>query len=200
MSELILIRHGETGKNVSGVLHSSGDVEKLTEKGADQITHTAEKMKEFAPVKIYSSNEARAIQSGELMAKDIGVPFESVAGLQERNWGEFSDQPWAEVQKVLSPMSLEERYTYIPPGGESWQQFEERLIHALSQILEKHKDKSVAVVCHGGSIRALMPFLLGVPKEESFKYDPDNASLTVFKRENDAFTAMMINDTAHLEK
>jgi broad specificity phosphatase PhoE len=199
MSELILIRHGETGKNAEGVLHGVGDAEKLTEKGVAQINQTAEKLTEFSPVKVYTSDEPRAIQSGELLASKLGIASEPVQGLHERNWGEFSGKPWAEVQKILGPMSLEERYAYVPPGGESWQQFEARLIGAVSALMEAHKDETIAVVSHGGSIRALMPYLLGVPKEESFKYDPDNASLTVFKKTDSALTAVTINDTLHLK-
>jgi broad specificity phosphatase PhoE len=39
----------------------------------------------------------------------------------------------------------------------------------------------LVIITHGGVIRALMPYLLGVPKEESFKYDPPNASITIFE-------------------
>lgn len=198
MSELILIRHGETAKNVEGVLHGAADTERLTENGVGQIKKTAEKLEEFSPVKIYMSDESRAKQSGELLADQLGIPCEQISGLHERNWGEFSGKPWAEVQRVLGPMSLEERYTYVPPGGESWQQFESRLIGAISSILEAHKGETVAVVSHGGSIRALMPYLLGAPKEESFKYDLANASLTVFKNDNGVLTSVSVNDTSHL--
>lgn len=54
------------------------------------------------------------------------------------------------------------------------------------------------VVSHGGAIRALMPHLLGVPKEESFKYDPDNASLAIFEYDGDNFIKKTVNDTSHL--
>mgnify|MGYP001597684081 CR=1 FL=1 len=50
----------------------------------------------------------------------------------------------------------------------------------------------------GGAIRALMPFLLGVPKEESYAYDPDNASLTIFDFDENRFTQVAINDTSHV--
>jgi hypothetical protein len=38
------------------------------------------------------------------------------------------------------------------------------------------------------------------PKEESFKYYPDNASLTTFEIENSHFKSKVVNDTTHLTK
>ena len=55
------------------------------------------------------------------------------------------------------------------------------------------------MVTHGGAIRALLPFLLDVPKEESFKYDPENASITIFDYSDNNFTKVMINDASHLK-
>lgn len=199
MKQLILVRHGETAKNVVDVMHTTGDVEPLNENGVEQMKKTAEKLKEFRLIKVYSSKEARAAQSGEIISKILGVQLETIDGMQERNWGEFSGKSWPEVQKVLGPMSLEERYTYTPPGGESWEQFEKRLIAAVNLIMEKHPGQTIALVSHGGAIRALMPYLLSAPKEESFKHNPDNASLTIFNKEDGALKQAALNDTSHLK-
>jgi len=43
-----------------------------------------------------------------------------------------------------------------------------------------------------------MPFLLDVSKEESFSYDPDNASMTIFDFDGNAFIKVVVNDTSHL--
>jgi YD repeat-containing protein len=44
-----------------------------------------------------------------------------------------------------------------------------------------------------------MPTLLGVSKEESYKYDPDNASISVFDFDGNKFTKVVYNDTSHLK-
>jgi broad specificity phosphatase PhoE len=105
----------------------------------------------------------------------------------ERNWGVFTGKPWSEVEKILQPMTLEERYQYIPQGGESWKIFEKRLIKTIQKITQDNHGKTIVIVTHGGAIRALMPFLLSVRREESFKYDPDNASLTIFDFDEKGF-------------
>ena len=197
-SKLVLVRHGETEINKNNLTHKTGDAELLNATGELQIQKTAERLKELKPVKVYSSKESRAVHSGEIISKTLEIELESIDGMQERNWGDLSGKPWAEIQKVLEPMSLEERYTYTPPNGESWQTFEARLIKTVSEILEKNKGENIVIVSHGGAIRALMPFLLGVPKVESFKYNPDNASVTVFSKEGTVLKQEMINDTTHL--
>ena len=188
MEHIILVRHGETEKNTRGELHTIDDAEFLNKTGVKQVKKTASKLKKFSPVMVYSSKGRRAIDSGKIIAKELGILFETVRGMQERDWGKFSGKTWEEVEKILQKMSLEERYLYRPPHGESWKEFENRLIRAITKILSHNKDKTVVVVSHGGAIRALMPYLLDMPREESFKYNPENASFAVFSHQNGKFS------------
>ncbi len=198
MGKLILIRHGETAKNLASSLHSPNDATGLTANGRQQIIATASILKEFSPTKIVSSEEIRAIESAEILSEHLKVPFEKVAGFEERNWGVFIGKPWSDVQQILDPMTIDERYTYVPDHGESWQTFETRLIATIKKVTKEHADKTIVVVTHGGAIRALLPFLLEKPKEASFAYDPNNASLTIFDFTNDKFTKVAINEDSHL--
>ena len=198
MGKLIFIRHGETEKNLNDNLHAVNDPEILNAIGRDQMKKTAIEVKTLLSSKIYTSKEQRAIESAQILSGELGIPIEKIEGVQERNWGVFTGKPWNEVKTVLDPLSLDERYEYIPPEGESWRVFESRLVAAIKKIVKHNKDKTIIVVTHGGAIRALMPYLLGVSREESFKYDPDNASLTVFDFENGKFTKILVNNTSHL--
>lgn len=198
MIKLILIRHGETDKNIGKKLHQAQDLESLNGKGVGQMEKTASALKTENVGIIYSSNEQRAIESGKILSRKLAVPFKIILGMQERNWGKFSGKPWPEVEAILKPMSFDERYNYVPPGGESWKEFETRLIGSLKRILNENQGKTVIIVSHGGAIRALMPYLLNVPKGESFKYDPHNASITSFDYDGEKFFPKTINDTAHL--
>ena len=199
MVRLILIRHGETSKNANNKMHDSFDAEELNEIGIAQINKTAKAIEKYQPDMIYSSKEHRAIQSATIISDILSLSREEIEGLHERNWGQFSGHPWSEVQAVLDPLSLDERYTYLPPGGESWQTFETRLNAAIDSLLDSHPDQTVVVVSHGGAIRVLMPHLLQLPKEESFKYNPANASITIFERSQGKFIQVMIDNTDHLK-
>jgi broad specificity phosphatase PhoE len=191
METIILVRHGETDTNVKGVLHAVKDEEVLNKEGKRQMEKVAGDLKQFSPTKIYTSNEKRTIESGEVIGNILNIPTETMEEIGERNWGDFVGQPWSEVEKVLNPMNIEERYSYIPFNGESWKAFEARLIKVINKIVEENKNQTTVIVSHGGVIRALMPYLLGKPKKESFKYDPRNASTTIFNYENGKFSQLI---------
>ncbi len=200
MGQLILIRHGETDKNLRKILHAVNDAQTLNATGRQQIGKTAKRLKELSPVKIYTSKEKRAVESAQILAHKLGIPMEEMDGIQERNCGIFTGKSWDEAKKVLDSMALEERYDYVPANGESWRIFETRLKNAVRKIIKENKDKTVVVVTHGGAIKALIPLLLKVSKEESFRHVPGNASLTIFDFNDKGFDHVAINDTSHLSK
>jgi len=198
MTRLILLRHGQTYKNVSGMLHSRSDSSVLTLEGREQVKKASAVLKEQSADVVYCSKESRALESASVVVQTCVVPLHTVLGLEERNWGVYEGHPWSHVKAVLDKLTLEERYLYVPEGGESWKGFEERTMGAVNKILTENVNKNIVVVTHGGVIRVLMPYLLSVPKEESFKYDPDNASLTIFEYKDAKFVPIEINSTKHL--
>jgi broad specificity phosphatase PhoE len=201
MSKIILVRHGETIKNIQGKIHKFGDPEILTNKGIVQIEKTAEELKKYTPDTLYCSGEKRARQSAEIISHILNIPLQRIKGLEERNWGDFVNLSFQDIKQKtgMENMDFETRYTFHPPNGESWKEVEMRLLNALNEILSKNKDKTIVLITHGGSIRTLMPTLLGVDKTESYKYDPDNASISVFNYSKGKFTKEIYNNTNHLE-
>lgn len=198
MGRLILIRHGQTDKNLNNTLHTRNDNEALNATGIAQIRQTAQKLKKMFPDIIFSSHERRAVESAEILSRELKVPMEKIEGMQEWNMGIYTGRSREEMKKILGPMTPEERYEYIPPKGESWRAFETRLTAAIKKIVEDNKDKTIAVVTHGGAINALMQFLLNTPKEESYKNIPGNASLTMFDFDGKNFHQITINDASRL--
>lgn len=200
MTKLILVRHGETSTNVQGKIHKFSDSEQLTPNGIIQIEKTSKELQKYEPTAIYCSKEKRAIQSAKIISEKLRIPLFEVDGLEERNWGDYAELSFQEIKQKagMDGMSFEERYTFHPPNGESWKETEERLLKTLNEILDENKDKNVVLVTHGGSIRIYMPTLLGVSKEESYKYDPDNASISVFDYKDGKFSKVVYNETSHL--
>jgi broad specificity phosphatase PhoE len=200
MTRLILIRHGETRKNVEGKTHDFADLEKLTPHGIDQMKATGIALEMYAADIIYCSKETRANESAQLLAGKLGLKIIEMEGLGERNWGDFAGLPFDEIKLKtgLENMPFDKRFTFTPPNGESWKEVEERLLKALYKIIDGYSGKTIVLVTHGGSIRTLIPVLLGVDRTESYKYDPDNASITVFDYDGNNFLKVIYNDTSHL--
>jgi probable phosphoglycerate mutase len=76
------------------------------------------------------------------------LPYEQ---LKERNWGDLEGCP----VKQQSP------YEETPPNGESWQEFEARVLSALNEVLSKHSWP--LVIAHSGVYRVLNKVINGTP-------------------------------------
>lgn len=200
MKRLIFVRHGETEKNVIGKMHQVGDDSSLTPLGVQQVQAVIPILQESQPEIIFTSTEKRAHDTAELLSYSLGVPIEIVAGIQERDWGDWSGFSWPQVEEQLKSMSLEERFAFVPPNGESWQQGEDRLRKILSELVQKPYS-SMIIVTHVGTLRMWIPVLLKSPREKSLKYDFDNTSISIFDYDENESTLkpILVNDTAHLK-
>lgn len=189
--KLILVRHGETEINKSGSTHLTGDEAMLTPKGKKQVLKNLELLQSNRAVQIFCSPEKRAIESAEILGKKLNLEPIILEEFRERNWGKWEGKNWDWIKQKLDKMGLDERYTFVPPDGESWKQMERRLKNGLSKIIshkfsqkgefskENPLEAVVAVVTHGGAMRGLMPILKNLPKEESFKYDFENGEAVI---------------------
>ena len=195
--KLLFIRHGQTETNTRGVMHRSNDEDGLSTLGKQQAEKLVEICKNHLVEILYSSPEKRALETATIISNAMNVPMKTLPNLRERNWGDWEGKPWDEVKKILDPMTLDERYKFVPPNGESWQQMEHRLKEILDYVTSQ-KVKSIAVVTHGGALRGLMPLLTNAPKESSFKYDFKNASVSFFNYEDGNFGQLTVNDISHL--
>ena len=150
--KLLFIRHGETTINEQGKVHSLSDSATLTKKGKQQIRSVIPICTDHLVEYIYCSPEPRAVESAHIISSANHTPVEFLPELRERNWGTWAEKPWGEIKKMLEDKTLEDRYTFVPPEGESWQQLAERLQKALMHIASQ-KHKSVAIITHGGALR-----------------------------------------------
>jgi broad specificity phosphatase PhoE len=195
--KILFIRHAETPINVSKLTHKLGDPVGLTELGQKQSERLTKVCINENVEVVFSSPEQRAVETAEIIAKGLGIKLEILKELAERNWGEWEGRAWPEIEVVLKSMALEERHTFVPPNGEAWLQMEVRLKKALDNIKECGYD-TVAVITHEGALRGVMPLLLNSPKESSFNYHFENASITSFEYKNGMFTELKVNDVSHL--
>jgi len=66
---------------------------------------------------------------------------------------------------------MEDRYTFRPSGGESWQDMESRVRMALRHIAQKTYN-SVALVTHAGTIRVILNLLNVKSRAETISFIP----------------------------
>lgn len=96
MKILYFMRHGLTEMNVAGKW--SGRTEtSLTQEGRDQAELAGKAAKSLSIDAIVCSTMGRAIETAEIVAKEIGYPLDQIhksSLLIERDFGSFEGTPW----------------------------------------------------------------------------------------------------------
>jgi broad specificity phosphatase PhoE len=162
--EILLVRHGQSTANASGVWQGQLDFP-LSEEGRLQAAEAGRSLKDKEVSGIYASPLARAFETAEIVAREAGFSGEVVPepGLMERHGGVLEGHTWAEqetnnpefAEKFLS-LPEEERWSFA--GAETNEQILVRFEEALSGILSRHPSPagSLIVVSHGGVMRAFL--------------------------------------------
>ncbi len=167
MTELLLVRHGETDWNRDRRFQGHADPP-LNEMGREQAHALAAELAGERIELVYTSDLCRARETAEIVAASLGADLVALRDLREIDVGEWEGLTWPEI---------EERY---PEGarawheqgfgweaGETYDELGERVVAALRRIAADHPEQRVLVVGHGGTIRATRAFLEGLSVPES---------------------------------
>ena len=178
-TRLYLIRHGETEENRRGILVGSTDVP-LAETGREQAIALGKLARGLAVDAVYSSPLQRAVETALLaFGKDARIVTDS--RLRELHFGEWEGLPFAEIAgrypEVWSRWLQDWENTPIP-GADDFAEFARRLLGCCDEILQAHEGGSVAVVSHGGCLRAVFAhYFSGAPGAGYWQFKVENATL-----------------------
>ena len=198
---MLLIRHGETMWNAEKKLQGHRDVP-LSEVGILQAQALAQKLEAHPIDAVYASDLSRAVQTAEALASSRGLKVQSVPELREMNFGLWEGMSYQEIQAnypgqlnawCKDPLSAK------PPDGELVSEMAVRVFEAMKSIVTANENRQVAVVCHGGPIRAFVAMLLGMNLQDNWRIRQDNVALNVidFPTWEEA-VVMLLNDTNHI--
>lgn len=181
MTELWLVRHGETIWNQEGRLQGSMDIE-LNEGGLEQARRLAEQLKDTEFQSIYSSPLKRALKTAELIAGCTDHTVQIDPRLVEVRMGEWEGMRSVDIRRQYPELVAirDADPVYAPvPGGETVQQLAVRVNQAADEISKRHPRGPVLIVSHGLSIAVLVCLVREIPLKEVFHYIPENAVPTV---------------------
>jgi len=185
MSELILLRHGQSQWNLENRFTGWVDVP-LSPKGEDEARKAGEKLKGRPIDEVFTSVLKRAIDTTDLALEVAGIgarPTTRDAALNERMYGDLQGLNKAEAAKKWGDEQIKiwrRSYDTPPPGGESLADTAARVIpYWESRILPRLKaGKNVLIGAHGNSLRSLVMHLDGLTKDEVLKLEiPTGAPL-----------------------
>lgn len=197
---IFLIRHGRQNSTLCNV-----NVE-LSKEGRRQAELTGERIKDYAIEAVYSSDLIRAVETADIINQYVGAPRFIDPRYQELNFGELTGLS-NEVLKERFKDFLDYRSTMQEdvayPGGECGREAFDRAYQALLDIT-KQDYENVAIVTHGGVIRALTAGLMGGNFNKCLVVGRqiENCSISelLYDRDMNTFHIERLNDYAHIEK
>ena len=205
MTELILIRHGQTPGNAAGLLEGWND-KGLTALGTAQARAVAHRLAgecdRDAVAALYTSPLRRALRTARIVGEALGQQPVSVEGLREINFGELSDVPVKNLEthypELFARWSDRMDASFQWPGGEQRGEFMRRVARACDAILARHPDECVVVVAHSGTLRMCLAHLLPNQLGRWWEFGLDNCGLTRVSVTASGARLVALNDTAHL--
>jgi 2,3-bisphosphoglycerate-dependent phosphoglycerate mutase len=159
---LFLFRHGETDWNREGRLQGHTDTP-LNATGLAQAEALTERLRPHRLDAVVSSDLARALTTGRIVAEGLGVPLIREPGLREANIGEAEGLYWPEVKSRFGEALTERWFTDDDaafPGGETGLETRSRGLAALRRLVAEQPYRRIGVSTHGAMVRQLMKHAL----------------------------------------
>lgn len=201
MTELILIRHGETDWNRELRFQGQLDVP-LNTTGLEQARRVAERLAQESMQVLISSDLQRALQTAQAVASRV-QPLDPVldAGLREQHFGVVEGLRVPDIQQRYPQaweqwVRFEADFTF--EGGESTRAFHARVLAAVRALAQRHSGQTLAVVTHGGVLDMVYRSALGLSLSGPRVSDIPNAGINRVRLQGEAIEILEWADTRHL--
>ena len=173
MATVILVRHGRTTANVSGILAGRTPGVRLDDVGRDQAIRTAQRLSAVPLVAVVSSPLERCRQTSELIlehqtAHTPQPAFSVENDLTECDYGQWQGRALGELsrEKMWSTVQAQPSAAVFP-GGESLAAMQARSVAAIRRLdteFETHYGPGAVwvAVSHGDIIKSILADALGM--------------------------------------
>ena len=200
-----LIRHGATAANREipyRLLGRGLDLDlPLDDVGLDQARRASDVLRTTQLAAVYTSPLARARATANLIAEPHALDVIPVDALIEADLGSWEGLTWDQARRQFPDHHaafLAHPGTIPYPGGESFLDAGNRVVPAVAGLAAAHPGRSIAVVGHNVTHRALLATLLGVPIDLARQLRQSNGGISVVKYADGSAVVDTLNSTFHL--
>lgn len=169
MPTLILVRHGRSTANTSGLLAGRTPGVALDEHGQEQAASLPARLRDLPLAAAVSSPLERCQETlAPLAAARPGMPLHTEERLNECDYGEWSGRKLAELTGDPLMATVQQHPSAVTfPGGESMRGMQARAVEAVrdwnARIEAEHGADALYLMCsHGDIIKALVADALGL--------------------------------------
>ena len=188
--ELVVVRHGRVAHLRQKICYGWTDMP-LDADGEQDVKRAGELLKNEQFDIAYCSPLLRTRQTLDaILAANFSKPFpvEYLEGLKEYHFGLWENMEYEQIETQY-PREWQ-RYTsgeteFGAPEGETLGAFIERVSNCVETIRRKHPEGKVLIVTHYGCISVLIPYLLEINGNMSWKFKVDPGAVSRLEVTND---------------
>ncbi|RCW64233.1 histidine phosphatase family protein [Saliterribacillus persicus] len=189
MTQICLVRHGETDWNALGKIQGTTDIP-LNETGKKQAEACGAFLKGTDWDVLITSPLKRAKETAEIINTYMDMPLEEMAEFKERSFGDAEG---------MTPEERTERFPgRIYPNQEEVETLHKRLEMGLEKINDRYKNKRVLLVAHGAVINAILS-VFSEGEIGSGKTQLMNACLSNISYKENKWEIANYNQVTHLD-
>ena len=148
MLRIVLIRPGATDYDGEERIQGALDIP-LSRDGLMEVARAVDQLREMKIEIIYTSPNESAVQTAEVISKDLETKLKKLDRLQNINLGLWQGAQVGEVrhkQPKVYRQWQEQPENVCPPEGEMIEQADQRIATAMNKLLRKHKDGVIGLV------------------------------------------------------
>ncbi len=209
MTQILLIRHGETAWNAVRRLQGHLDIP-LSAEGRRQAKALASALQAEKLDAIISSDLQRAVQTAGEVARLQGLSTRLDPQLRERCFGDFEGKLYSELPEIYpeayAQWRLRDPDFHFPAKpdeptnrGESIREFHQRVVQSLRHYAQQFEGKTIAIVAHGGVLECAYRQAMQLPLNAERSVTIYNASINRFHMQDNLLSLINWGERAHLE-
>lgn len=206
-TRITLVRHGQTVWNAIGRWQGHAVVP-LNNEGREQAERIAGYLASNQPPcdYLYSSDLPRARETASIIAERLGQAVLLDERFREMDAGEWQGLTVDEI-KAWDTERFEEMladpYNNARPGGESYQDQEQRAFDAVQDLASRHPDQHVMIVTHEETIASILRATTGMDIPLSClvpgSFIPNTSLTEIVHQEPTAWDVVTVGATPHFE-
>lgn len=189
MPVVLLVRHGRTSANHTGVLAGRTPGVRLDDAGREQARRVGERLAAVPCVRVVTSPLVRTVETARAVASAQGDPprVRRDKGLLECGYGAWTGRSLRELAKEPLWRTVQAHPSAVVfPDGESLAQVQHRAVTTVrrhdAEVAAEHGDDACWVaVSHGDVIKAVLADALGLHLDQFQRLVVDPASVSVVR-------------------
>jgi len=200
MTQIILVRHGQTPWNKDKIFRGSVDIP-LNDQGREEARLAGEWLKGETIHAAYTSPLSRSRDTAEAIARHHGLEVLDLPGLSDLCYGDWQGMPLAEVKVKYADLYRQWEsapHTVRFPNGETLDEVKARAVAAVMEVVKHHPGQTVLLSGHRAVNKVLIAAFIGLDNSHFWRLGQDTTAVNRFHYVNGVWHIMLLNDACHL--